>query len=317
MANIDTLKGINNFSDMDLNQLLSGSYIMYLDWGFLDKGAFTNIKLSDDNLFGANRSTLRLSADHNYSIGQVWETFHNNLVWESGISSTTKPINISGVYVNSTFYPLSTTGTFKHHIEYNTGRVVFDTAIPTNSNVNLEYSYKLISVVEAKDYPIIREIQFCAFDPINNNFLQVNSGEYNKNPNTRVQLPIIGVEVTPKIKLSAYELGNYVQRINTDIIFHVLAETDSMAKKIISILALQKESTTFILDMDAIARSGAFPLSYNGSLNTNPKTYPALVAQDAFKYGKAFIADAVGINEKWISNNLYHGSVRCVIETIY
>lgn len=317
MGNFDTLKGLNNFSDMDLNELLSFSYNMYLDWGFLDKGAFTNVKLNDNNIYGANRSILRLASDPQYLNGQVWETFHNKLVWESGISSSTQPIPISGVYVNNTFYPLSTSGAYKYHIEYENGRVVFNTPILATSTVNMEYSYKLISITEARDFPILKQLQFRTLDPFNNNFLQTSSGEYNKNSNNKIQLPLIGIDVAAKVEQTPYELGNYVQKIDTDIIFHILGETDAIVKKIVSILTNQKETTTYILDMNAIAKSGMFPINYDGTLALNPKTYPNLVAIDAFKYGKAFVSKSYGQMGNWINNNLYHGSVRFTVETIY
>lgn len=317
MATFSTLKGVSNFADMDLSQLLAANFIMFLDWGFLDKGAFTNVKLNDANIYGADRTKLRLSSDEDYTDGQVWEIFHNNVVWESGLACPTQPINISGVYVNNTFHPLSGIGPYKHHIEYTTGRVVFDSPIPKTSVVKMEYSYKLISIVEARDYPALREIQFRSFDPYNNNFLQFASGDYNKSPNTRNQLPLIGVEVSPRLIQVPYELGNYIQQINTEIVFHVLAETDSMAKKIINILTMQKELTAYILNMDAIARSGEFPLTYNGSLSDSPQTYPQLAANPTYQYAKAYVSDAVGVDGEWVSNNLYHGQTRCTIETIH
>lgn len=317
MSNFDTLKGVSNFADTDLIQLLAASYIMFLDWGLLNVGAFTNVKLNDSNINLADRSKLRLSNDPQYTIGQVWETARSNLVWESGVASATQPIQISGVYVNNTFYPLSTVGAFKHHIEYTTGRVVFDTAIATTSTVKLEHAFKQINVLEAKDCTVLRDLQFRTFDPYNNNYTQSASGDYSKNPNNRVQLPLIGVETTPKIMYQPYELGNFVNRVHTDMIFHVLAENDSDVKKLVNILSLQKESTTFILNMDAIAKSGMFPLSYNGSLNPNPKTYPNLVAVDAFKYAKTFSLNTEGNNSSVIATNLYHGSVRTTVETIY
>lgn len=317
MPSYDTLFGVNNFSDYTIPEIISASYITHIDWGFLNIGAFTNISLANSNIYNANLSKLRLSNDVDYSKGQVWETFHNNLVWESGISIATQPTLISGVYVNNTFYPKDTTGAYKHHVEYTTGRVIFDSAISTTSTVKMEYAYKLISVTEAKNYPALREIQFRSFDPLSNNFNQLSSGDYAKSPNIRNQLPLIGIEVTPKQNSLPYELGNKVKKMQTSIIFHVLGEDDNMVKKIISIISLQKESTIFLLDLTSIAKSGIFPLDENGALNNNPLTYPDIISHNEYRFAKSYMLDAVASDGKWVSNNLYHGAVRSVIETIY
>ncbi len=317
MANYDSLKGVYNYSDTDISQLLAASYIMFLDWGLVNIGAFSNVTLSDANINAANRSLLRLGNDPDYNTGQVWETFHSNIVWESGISTVTQPISISGIYIGSTFYPLSssTSGTYAYNIDYNLGRVVFNSAIATTSSVKMEYSYKKWTVVEAKDHPYLKEIQFNSFDPNNNGFSQSGSGEYDKHPATRLQLPLIGVEVTPHQECEPHELGNYVQRIDTDIIFHIIGETDSDVKRMVNILTRQKEGATFLLDMDAIARSGMFPVRYDGTLNTNPKTYPQLV--QLFRHAFCTMTKSEGMNLTQINNNVYHGSVRATIETIY
>lgn len=313
----DSFNQVTSFANFDLSQILAGSYIMYLDWCFLNIGTFANVKLNNSNIKSANQSVLRLANDQNYTNGQVWETTHNNLVWESGVSVSTQPIAISGIYVNNTFYPKNTSGTFKHHVEYTNGRVIFDTAIATNSVVKMEHSYKTISILEAKDFPALREMQFRTFDPYDNRFQITNSGIYNKDPQQRVQLPLIAVEITPRMTTKPHELGNFVKRVDANIIYHVMAETDAMVKKITSILALQKESTQILLDMDKMARSGVFPLDENGKLSTNPTIYPNLIKENAYPLCTSFIKVADATNENWVGTNLYYGTVNNVMEIIY
>lgn len=311
-----TLKGVNSLADTDLSQLLSANFIMFLDWGLLDKGGFASVRLGDSNIHSADRSKLRLSDDPDYSAGRVWETFHQNLVWESGVSVANQPINISGVYVNNSFKPTSGTGPYAHHVEYTTGRVVFDSGIATSSTVKMEYSYKTISVVEAKDYPLLREVQFRIGDPYSNGFTQTGSGEYNKSPNNRISLPLIGVEVTPRVSSTPHEMGSAAARTHTTILLHVLGENDSIVKKLVSILTKQKENTIWLLDMDMMARSGAFPLDYLGVKSANPQIYPSLANENGYRYYKTYILEAQGTNGDWVSNNLYHGVTQLTTETI-
>ena len=65
-------------------------------------------------------------------------------------TNNTKP-GISGVYVDGAFKPSTITGTYAHHVDYFDGRVVFDTAIPTGSVVQAEFSYKWINVLFANN----------------------------------------------------------------------------------------------------------------------------------------------------------------------
>ena len=69
------------------------------------------------------------------------------------------PIEISGVYIDST---LQATGdaTYGHHYNYPLGRVVFDTAIPTTSTVQLEYSYRNVQTYIADQAPWWDELQY-------------------------------------------------------------------------------------------------------------------------------------------------------------
>jgi len=315
MASYDSLYGITNFSDMDLGQILRGSVITHFDWGFVNIGAFTNVKLSATNINSADMSRLRLANDSAYTNGRVWETAHNNIVYESGVINT-QPINISGVYINGNFQSLAS-GTYKGVVEYKNGRVIFDNAIPTTSVVKMEYSYKTISVVEARNSQIIRQMQFRMFDPNNNNFSQFASGEYNANPSSRISLPLCGIEVTPRLIMVPHELGNKVQRIDMTVIFYAVGENENDVQKILTTVARQKESSFFLLDMNLMAKSGVFPLDINGRLNPSGLLYPDLVKDNAYRGELVKITNADAGNGNWIANNIYYGTVRTTMETIF
>jgi len=316
MTAFDSLYGITNFADLDLSQIMTGTLIYHYDWGFVNVGGYVNVTYNKLNINNADMSRLRAAKDNLYRDGQVWEFAHNNIVYESGVA-VGNPIAISGVYVNSNFQSL-TSGTYQGVIEYKRGRVIFNNPIPQTSQLNIEYSYKAISVVEAKNYPILREIQFRDFDPNTNNFLQIASGDYNKSPNARMMLPLCGIEVTPRLQTTPHELGNRIQRVETTVVFHALGDDDNQVKKIITTIARQKESTFFLLDMNLMAKSGVFSLDINGRLNSGGLSYPNLVKDEgSYRFGRSYIMMADASDGKWISNNLYHGTVRTVIETIY
>ena len=46
MANsYTTLKGFSSMADVDYQNIIQQNLINFFDWGFLDKGAFTNVRL--------------------------------------------------------------------------------------------------------------------------------------------------------------------------------------------------------------------------------------------------------------------------------
>jgi hypothetical protein len=315
MPSFDSLYGITNFSDLDLSQILTGSLITHYDWGFLNVGAFVNVKLNATNINGGDMSLLRRARDPAYTDGRVWEMAHDNVVYESGLLTGT-PISISGIYINGTLQSL-TSGTYKGVVEYKNGRVIFDSGIVSTATVKMEYSYKTVLVVEAKNSPILKGIQFRTFDPSNNNFSQFSSGEYNTNPSVRMALPLCGVEVTPRLSMIPHELGNKVQRIDINVLFHALGEDDNQVKRIITTIARQKESSFFLLDMNLMSKSGAYPLDMNGRLTQNSRLYPDLVKDNAYRGELVKMTNADASNGKWISTNLYHGTVNTTIEIIY
>lgn len=269
-----TLKGFNSISDTDIQSAIEQNLIAFFDWGFLNKGAFSNVRLSTSDIRSKNKSTLRLVKDPNFTDGRVWATFRQNLVWESGLSCVTQPINISGVYVNGSFKTPSTSG-YQHYVDYPNGRVVFTSPISTSSTVQMEYSYKDIKFTTAEVVPLVQTIQQNSY-VIPSNF-SASSGDLSTLEIAKVQLPIVSIETSPKTKFVPYELGGDSSLIEMDVLFHILAEDAEIARKISNFIAYQRDKTLFMYDVNLVAASGDFALTYLGSKSTNPKGYTDLI----------------------------------------
>ena len=163
---VSQLKGFSSVFDSTLNNDIQDGLVEYFDWALLEKGNYFNVTLGETSQNGEDASKLRLSSDDNYTEGQVWEGSRKNWVWQSGVSYSPAPITgtdntnpgVSGVYVDDTFHPITSAGTYAHHIDYFNGRVIFDSAIPTGSKVQVEHSYKWINTVYANNVPWLREI---------------------------------------------------------------------------------------------------------------------------------------------------------------
>ena len=141
------LKGFTNVFQYTLNNDILDGLVEFFDWGLLEKGNYFNVELGELAPNGEDYSRLRPVEEPRFSNGQAWEGFRGNWVWQSGVSHTPAPTTannggypgITGVYVDDTFYPYNTAGTYAHHVDYYNGRIVFDNPIPTGSKVQAEY----------------------------------------------------------------------------------------------------------------------------------------------------------------------------------
>ena len=140
------LKGFNSVKDTTLNNEIQDNMVEFFDWALLKKGNYFNVTLGETAPNGYDYSKLRLSSDERFTAGTCWEGVRNNWVWQSGVNYSPAPLvgtnntkpGISGVYVDDTFYPTTTTGDYAHHVDYFNGRVLFDSPIPTGSKVQVD-----------------------------------------------------------------------------------------------------------------------------------------------------------------------------------
>lgn len=304
-----SLKGFNSFNDVDLLNQVQQSVISFFDWGFLNKGAFTNVLVNQTDINSNNQSILRKVKDSSYSNGQVWETFHHNIVWESGLQSSSQPIRISGVYVDGTFRTPTSVG-YEHYVDYPNGRVIFNAA-QSASTVKMEYSYKNILFDRFSTYPEISNLQFNAFSF--SNYTGFSSGDYFTL--LRKQMPLVAVEVTPRLTSYPVSLGTGAQWIDTDILMHIFDTNDIMVKKLMSFISLQKEKTIYMLNMNLINSSGVYPISYNGGLINSPKTYDQLI-NGGYRDSQLYFTDAISTLNSNVGGDIHYGTVRFTTETI-
>lgn len=314
------LRGFNSVFDTTLNNELQDNIIEFLDWSLLEKGNYMNVTLGELSTDGVDSSKLRISSNPSFPSGKAWEGFRRNWVWQSGISYSPPPIvgsnnnipGISGVYVNNTFHPSSSSGTYAHKVDYYNGRVIFNNPIPTGSTVKAEYSYKYINVIYANNLPWLSEIQYSSLD-LGPDFSILNKGKYDIPSEARVQLPAIAVEIVPKRSSRGYQLGGG-QWVETDVLFHCLAEDEFTRNKLVDIVSLQNDKTIYMFDSNRIASSGSFPLDYMGCPTSGAFRYPDLIFN--FYRGSLRLKNSNVQNMKIINSNLYAGIVRLTLETI-
>lgn len=308
------LKGIGQFHRPTLSANLSAGLISFFDWGFTNVGAYHNVSISESGIYGGDRSRLRPAQTGYHTNGRVWEGYRGNWVWQSGIAQSTQPVDISGVFINSAFVPVGT----GVKIDYVNGRVIFPYAVPTTSVVRCEYSYKHVNVKDIEDVPTFQRLQTRSYRLDDPHFLYAASGNWYPDPKTRIQLPLIGVEVVNNRKYEGYQLGGG-QKAQTDVIFHIFSENKYEANSLADQISYQNHKTIFLLDLRRLANDNAFPLKIDGSKNSNPLSYIDLVkptGDGGYRWNKCYMYNAEIQNGQWVSPHLYNTRVRMSTEVI-
>jgi hypothetical protein len=324
MSDYTSLKGLSNFHETQLLESLGPNIVMFLDWGLTNVGAFNNVKLGNLDINGGDRSALKLSADPNYSTGRVWQLPTRNIVWESGVNNNSA-VNISGIYVNSSFLPLNTSGNYAYNIDYKNGRVIFNSGLSSSTNVKMEYSHKIIDIKEARESKLMQYMQLDGYDTTTTQYSS-GSGEASILSPNKIQTPHIAIEITPSINSKPYEIGSFTEIRDIDILCHVFSNDYIYKEKIGDILINQKEKSFFLLDLDHIARSGDFPLDYRGYKKSSVKNYPVLVDYNNNMYREyqarfknTYVSSNTYINYNFkdlIGNGLHHLVIRMTVEII-
>jgi hypothetical protein len=144
-------------------------------------------------------------------------------------------------------------------------------------------------------------------------FNTINKGDFNLPAEARVQLPAIAVEIVPRRSIRGYQLGGG-QIVDTDILFHCLAEDEFTRNKLVDIISLQDEKTIRMFNSNKIAKSGDFPLDYHGYPVSGALRYPDLI--DKYSRGGLRFKNSSVQGMELINSNFYCGIVRLTAETI-
>ena len=311
--------GMQEATDASLSEILLDNFVNFYDWGLLDKGGFYTISIPQSGIYGGDRHKLRLVDNPNYTAGQVWEGYRQNWVWEGsgnidGVAQ--QPIDISGVFVDGTFYATGNV-TKPFYIDYPLGRVVFDSAESTTADVQIEYSHKRVQVTPSEGLSWFQQLQQNSFRT-DENFQVQGSGGWVRLGETRVQLPAVAVEVVPARSTQGYQLGGG-QWVRSDVVFYVMAENHWECVNMVDTIVAQNDRTLELFDTTKVAQSGVSPFTFeNGKErelrgHANPSgLYPTMV--ENFPFRKCWIYETRGENITQLATDLYLSVARCKTE---
>lgn len=313
-------KLVNRVSDTDLLTEIETNLKYYIDWSLLHVGGWSNVNIPQTGIQGGTQHTLRYTVDPSYNNGQVWEGFRKDWVWETGVEfdDDVEPIQITGVKVGSTVYG-SGHATYGWHINYPLGRVIFNSAIPTGSNVQCEHSYRWCQTYVADDALWWHEIQYESHDTTDQ-FIQANHslGDWSIGSYNRVQMPSVIIECVPNGGAVGYELGNNALTRSQDVLLHIVAENRQDRNKLVDYFVSQKDKVIWLFDSDRMIEEMGFPLDYRGTL-VGENMYPDLVAASGdggYAWKKCYIVDANASEVQSWTSKLYEGIVRLKLEVV-
>lgn len=294
---IFNLKGFNSVHEPTISNEILDSIVEFFDWGLLQKGNYFNVLLGELDRRGNDVSKLKLSDSKAFTKGSAWEGLHPNWVWQSGISYWPNPVQISGIYVDNNFLPLNSPSN-PYYIDYYNGRVVFSTPIPTTSKVQVEHSYKWITVDYANSFDGIKSIR---------------SDEETLPPELTIRLPTIAVEIVSRNKMTGYELGGG-QLVETMVLFHCIAKDEPTRNRMVDIVSYQNEKSIFTFNSVKMAQENAFPLNYRGTPVSNALNFRDLVSKYP-RYKLRFSNIKTG-DMKMEANSLFGATVKLDVELV-
>jgi len=305
---VDTIGQKNRVSSLEDN-LKS-----FLDWAFLNIGAYVNVSIPTSGISGSNFHQLNGVVDPALPTTtgkvKVWESVRKDWVYETGIPNQS-PTSISGIYLNNTFLPAPNgSGSYGYSINYPLGRITFDNPVASTSTVKLNYSYRYVQVYKASESSWWKEVQQLTYNPA---AFKAN-GDSSITANHRIQLPTIIVELSPRTQQIPRQLGTTDNIIIQDILLHILTENPVQRNNLIDILLLQKDKTFYMYDVNKVIKDNIYYVNYRGEKNNAALNYDQIVANDTYATYYTYIKDAYLSEVNSLSSSLYNGVVRWSME---
>jgi len=305
------LRAITNVGEPQLINEMENGLKEFFEWGLLNCYNWSNVTYGATDIHGNRMDILKPVSDDNYTDGQVWQTFRKELVYESGLSTSTQPIGITGVTISGDVVSAG------YNVDYRNGLVIFDDPIDTTATVQMEFSYKYVQVNQIEDVPWLKKVQYDSFNVGNVQWTQLtgtSAGEWDVHGQNRIQLPAIIIEATTAGAALPYELGDNASWINQDINFYILAENSFDRNNILDAIRNQHDESIFLFDSQSVR--SIYPLDYN-NYKVNNNLYTDLVSNTGARGIKCrlkqCIVSDIGLV---VPSEIHAGVVRVTCEAI-
>jgi len=301
-----TFKGIGEegFGGYSLTDQLLYNLKWFLDWGFLNHGAYNIYQYDSESWYDNDESKLHSVSDERHGRGCVWDGVGREWAWESGVSlgsGAINPFRVSGVYINGNFYSNDITGIYAHHIDYLNGRIIFDEPKNPDNDIRAEYTSRSIHVGFADDIDF-RVLMLNAVEEFLTDSLP--SGIPSKEH--QIWLPSVFIEINTG-KQRGLQLGG--GQIKTRyVIFHIFADNPQDRNLLMDWLDYQTRATFWMADLNNIT----FPFDEYGDLIPGITNWPNMVSAHPWKRLRVMDGNSATINS--LNSKLFRARVTWEIE---
>lgn len=268
MPNLDysTFFGNLGFEDQVLQNVIS-----FLQEGFLQIGMYYNHTRGVRNNNGDYVARLAASNKPGFLPNTIYRGIRNDCIWETGITLAytggVAPINISGVYVNNTFYPTGTSvAGNSYYINYPEGEVVFAGAVTGTVEVN--HSARGLSIYPADSARIKNYISY-----YDGGIPRSTPGSGIDNYTNKALPASLFVSVGSQTS-QPMGLGSRDKYVTSRLSFDVFSDNPSDLRKIKDFLYFLEEKSFLSFD----AQSAQQALGLNGARLAGAKTFSQLQA---------------------------------------
>ena len=259
-----------NFYNYDVSDILADNLRNRLEYGLLELGAFTNVQFS---LPTSGYTNLKSVYDPRHSNYQVYEGLGPSWVWQDDVGTvdgSTPPINASGVWVNSVFYPtVSTSGTYTHKIDFQNGRVIFDSPLISSDSVKCEYSFNDVAIRLTSD-PMFLTVANEYLSRFNTLTQLSPSGMASILKEKRVWMPAVFLSTHSHTYQGLQLGGGKIEKVR--VIYRVVSDMPFSNSKLSDVITNQVSTHFCIYDANLA------PPEYNfdGTVNPSGQTYKEL-----------------------------------------
>lgn len=293
-------KGIEyGFGGYTLTDQLLYNLKFFIDFNMLNNGAYGINELNDVSWYASDESELHLVADERYESGRVWEGAARSFVWESGISlgsGALDPFRVSGVYIDNTFYPITTSGINSHHIDYINGRIIFDQPKNSNNIIQAEFTRRSVHVGFADD----RDFRVMMLNAVEE-FLTDSLPSGTTSREHQLWLPSIFIETSTGGQRGLQLGGGQIKTRN--IIFHIFADNPQDRNLLMDWLDFQSRITFWMADLNKIT----FPFDQYGDIVPGVTNWVDMVSNYPWK--KLRVINSVPSTMNSLNSRLFRARV--------
>lgn len=276
------IKGTIPFYEYELSDQVANNIRSWLDYSLIQMGAFTNFQFSNSSTSGY--TTLQQTSP------TVFESLAPSWVWENDIQtidSSPNPIIASGIHINSTFYPPTTSGQYSYNMNFRKGEVVFNSP-QSGILVQCEHAGKDVDVY-LSDSPQWKRLITNYLDQYNNLGTSAPSGLAAILKENRVWLPSVVIETSDNNN-TGLQLGGG-DYANIKVLYHVFSDRPFSNKRLCDLINNQREVSLNFYD----ANKAPFPYTSYGTIASGAMTYSQLAVQGGqYYWTNAYIKESQG-----------------------